>query len=133
MTYYPLGARFVPRPPDTANADIAQMVSMAAGRPLVLQEVGYPSSTRLSSSEGVQAEFATRVMAAWHAAGPKIPLLNWFALHDLTTEVCDTFTRYYALPGDANFAAYLCTLGLRRADDAPKPSWQAFIDAARAP
>jgi hypothetical protein len=133
MTYYPLGARFVPHPPDTANADIAQMVSMAAGRPLVLQEVGYPSSTRLSSSEGVQAEFATRVMAAWHAAGPKIPLLNWFALHDLTTDVCDTFTRYYALPGDANFAAYLCTLGLRRADGAPKPSWQAFIDAARAP
>lgn len=131
MTYYPLGPRFVPRPPSTAKPDIAQMLSVSSGRPLVLQEVGYPSATRLSSSEGTQGEFAAQVMAAWHAAGAQIPLLNWFALGDLTTEVCDTFTHYYALPGDANFAAYLCSLGLRRADGVPKASWQAFLNAAR--
>ena len=133
MTYYPLGPRFVPRPPSTAQPDIAQMLTIASGRPLVLQEVGYPSAARLSSSEGAQGEFATQVMAAWHAAGAKIPLLNWFALGDLTAEVCDTFTRYYALPGDANFAAYLCSLGLRRVDGVPKASWQAFLTAARTP
>lgn len=131
MTYYPLGPRFVPRPPATAGPDVAQMLSIASGRPLVLQEVGYPSAIRLSSSEGAQAEFATQVMAAWHAAGAKIPLLNWFALGDLTAELCDSFTRYYALPGDANFAAYLCSLGLRRSDGVPKASWSAFLAAAR--
>ena len=131
MTYYPLGPRFVPRPPSTAGPDIAQMLTIAAGRPLVLQEVGYPSATRLSSSESAQGQFATQVISAWHAAGPKIPLLNWFALGDLTAEVCDTFTRYYALPGDANFAAYLCSLGLRRVDGVPKASWPAFLTAAR--
>jgi hypothetical protein len=133
MTYYPLGPRFVPRPPSTAKPDIAQMLTIASGRPLVLQEVGYPSATRLSSSEGAQGEFATQVLAAWHAAGAQIPLLNWFALGDLTTEVCDTFTHYYALPGDANFSAYLCSLGLRRVDGVPKVSWQAFLTAARTP
>jgi hypothetical protein len=132
LTYYPLGPGFVPRPASTAGPDIAQMLQIAAGRPLVLQEVGYPSATRLSSSEGAQAEFATQVMSAWHAAGSKIPLLNWFALGDLTAQVCDSFTGYYSLPGDANFAAYLCSLGLRRVDGVPKASWQAFLDAARA-
>jgi hypothetical protein len=130
LTYYPLGARFVPRSPSTAKPDIAQMLQIAAGRPLVLQEVGYPSAARLSSSEGAQAEFATQVMAAWHAAGDRIPLLNWFALGDLTTDVCDTFTSYYQLPGDPNFSGYLCSLGLRRADGVPKYSWQSFVDAA---
>jgi hypothetical protein len=131
LTYYPLGARFVPRSPGTAKPDIAQMLQIAAGRPLVLQEVGYPSATRLSSSEDAQAQFATQVMAAWHAAGDRIPLLNWFALGDLTTDVCDTFTSYYQLPGDPNFSAYLCSLGLRRSDGVPKAAWQAFVDAAR--
>jgi hypothetical protein len=132
LTYYPLGARFVPRPPGTATADVAQMVSIAAGKPLVLQEVGYPSATRLSSSEDAQAQFATAVIAAWRAAGPKIPLLNWFALGDLTPQLCDSFTGYYNLPADANFSAYLCTLGLRRVDGTAKPAWSAFVAAARA-
>ncbi len=128
LTYYPLGPGFVPRPPSTARADLAEMVALAGARPLVLQEVGYPSDARLSSSEQAQATFVAEVLTAWRAAGAKVGLLNWFALHDLTPDLCDKLAGYYGLPKDPNFAAYLCSLGLRRADGTPKPAWQTLLD-----
>jgi hypothetical protein len=129
FTYYPLGDRFVPRPPDTAAADVDEMLRLAGGRPLLLQEVGYPSSAQLSSSEVAQAAFVRNVVEAWRRAGPRIPLLNWFALHDLTQAMCGQLGAYYGLPGQASFEAYLCSLGLRRVDGRPKLAWQALLDA----
>lgn len=131
FTYYPLGDRFVPRPPETATDDILEMVTLAQGRPVVIQEVGYPSAAQLSSSERSQAAFVTRVLDAWRRAGVRIPFLNWFALHDFTTAMCQQFGTYYGLPGDANFKAYLCSLGLRRVDGSPKLAWQAMMDDQR--
>jgi hypothetical protein len=129
FTYYPLGDRFVPRPPDTAAADVDEMLRLAGDRPLLLQEVGYPSSPQLASSEVAQAAFVRNVVAAWRRAGPRIPLLNWFALHDLTRAMCDQLGAYYGLPGQTSFEAYLCSLGLRRVDGTPKQAWQALLDA----
>jgi len=128
LTYYPLGPRFVPRPPSTAAPDLAAMLELAGDRPLVLQEVGYPSDPVLSSSEQRQAEFVTAILAAWKAAGARVPMLNWFALGDFTTQLCDQLTGYYGLGGDRNFGAYLCSLGLRRVDGTPKAGWQALLD-----
>ena len=127
LTYYPLGPRFVPRPPSTAGPDLAAMLEIAGDRPLVLQEVGYPSDPALSSSEQRQAEFVTAVLAAWKAAGSRVPMLNWFALHDFTLQLCGQLSGYYGLGGDRNFSAYLCSLGLRRVDGTPKPAWQTLL------
>jgi hypothetical protein len=127
LTYYPLGPRFVPRPPSTAAPDLAAMLEIAGDRPLVLQEVGYPSDPVLSSSEQRQAEFVTAILAAWKAAGSRVPMLNWFALHDFTPQLCAQLSGYYGLGGDRNFGAYLCSIGLRRVDGTPKPSWQALL------
>jgi len=133
LTYYPLGAQFMPRPPQTATTDIAQMVQLAAGRPLILQEVGYPASPILGSSEQAQADFVTAVYAAWQSAGPTaIPFLDFFLMHDLTAAQCDTLAMYYGLPNNANFKAYLCSLGLRNVDGTPKLGWQAFTAGAAA-
>ncbi|MEK9135704.1 MAG: hypothetical protein AAB393_01170, partial [Bacteroidota bacterium] len=41
LTYYPIGVDFFPRAPSVATAEISRMVSLARGRPLILQEVGY--------------------------------------------------------------------------------------------
>lgn len=132
FTYYPLGDRFVPRPPDTASRDIPEMVALAAGRPVVIQEVGYPSAGQLSSSEAAQASFVSRVIEAWRGVGAQVPFLNWFALHDFTPSLCQQLSAYYGLPGDANFRAYLCSLGLRRVDGTPKPAWQALLASRHA-
>lgn len=71
------------------------------------------------------------MLDAWRRAGVRIPFLNWFALHDFTTAMCQQFGTYYGLPGDANFKAYLCSLGLRRVDGSPKLAWQAMMDGQR--
>ncbi len=70
LTYYPLGARFSPRRPDSPITDLPKMVELAKKRPLILQEVGYPSSTELSSSEAMQAQFVTSVFRAWEECAP---------------------------------------------------------------
>jgi hypothetical protein len=129
MTYYPLGAHFAVRSPTSPLVDFRTMLSFTRGRPLVLQEVGYPSARRLNSSPTKQARFVRAVYRAWAQAGSRIPFLNFFLLHDLTRPTCEQLGRYYGL-SDENFLAYLCSLGLRRADGSPKPAWTAFVDGA---
>ncbi len=129
LTYYPLGANFVVRGANAPVGDFPQMVQLAKGRPVVLQEVGYPAAGQLSSSEQAQADFVNNVYAAWKAAGGSIPFLNFFLLHDLPPKMCDELAQYYGV-GGANFKAYLCSLGLRKVNGAPKAAWQAFSRGA---
>jgi hypothetical protein len=131
FTYYPLEAGFRARPPDAPHADFPRMVEMAGGRPVILQEVGYPSSEALGSSERAQAEFVEQAFLAWQSEAEHIPFLNYFLLHDLTAEMCSQLQDYYGLR-DAGFESFLCSLGLRQADGTPKEAWQTFLDAARA-
>jgi hypothetical protein len=108
------------------------MVTLARGKPLILQEVGYPSSAMLNSSEQKQAEFVANVFTAWQAAGDRIPFLSSFALHDFSPQICEDLAKYYDLPDDENFKAYLCSLGLRRANGTPKLARQSPVDSAAA-
>lgn len=129
VTYYPLGAAFTADNPDAPLTDFPTMVELAGGRPVVLQEVGYPSAELLNSSESEQAQFVRSVFAAWEAAGDSIPYLDFFLLHDLSDDFCSDLEAYYGL-SHPNFHAYLCTLGLRTADGTPKQAWDAFVEEA---
>ena len=131
LTYYPLQGDFQVRAPDAPVADFAAMVQAAAGKQVVLQEVGYPSGAANGSSEALQAQFATAALAQWRAHGAAMPFLSWFLLHDLDATTCDTLAQYYGLAGDPAFVSYLCTLGLRHDDDADKPAWDAFVAGAK--
>jgi len=132
LTYYPLGPRFIPRGPDAPMTDIPKMTALASRWPVVLQEVGYPSATVLSSSELNQARFVRSVFRAWNASAARIPFLNYFLLHDLPPQLCGQLAQYYGLPHDRNFQAFLCSLGLRYADGKPKSAWSALVKAAKA-
>lgn len=132
FTYYPLGPGFVPNSPQSPLTDFPTMLSLAGTKQVVLQEVGYPSSTVLSSSEGNQAEFVTQFFQAWQNSGQRIPLLSFSLLHDLTPTICAQANTYYQLPPDPAFQAYFCSLGLRHADDTEKPAWSAFTSGAAA-
>lgn len=131
LTYYPLGTRFIPRGPDAPMADVPKMAELASRWPVVLQEVGYPSSPVLSSSELRQAQFVSGVFRAWNASAARIPFLNYFLLHDLPPQLCEELAQYYGLPHDRNFKAFLCSLGLRYADGKPKSAWSALVKAAK--
>jgi hypothetical protein len=110
--------------------DFPLMLDIAGDRPLVLQEVGYPSAESLGSSEQKQADFITNVFAAWDQAGSKIPFLSIFALGDLSDDLMNQLGAYYGLAQDTNFLDYLRTLGLRQVDGTPKLAWQTFLDEA---
>lgn len=129
-TFYPLGAGFRPTGPDAATTALAEMVALAGGRPVVVQEIGYPSSTALGSSDADQAAFFANALDAWGVAGGAIPFLNIFALHDFPIATCDELAAYYGLPNDAAFKAFLCSLGLLRVDGTAKDAWQAVKGGA---
>jgi hypothetical protein len=131
LTYYPLGPDFHALGAQSPLTDFPRMLGLAGNRPLVLQEVGYPSSQILSSSEDQEAQFVTSVFQAWQSAGNQAEFLSYFLLHDFPASLCDSLAGYYNLPNDTNFKAYLCSVGLRRVDGTPKAAWQAFVDGAR--
>ena len=132
LTYYPLGPNFVPKPTSEVSADFAAMVTFAGATPLVLQEVGYPSSPVLTSSEQAQSDFVREMFDAWKANAASIPFVAFYTESDFTQAMCDAFVKYYGVPSDKHFSAYLCSAGLRRSNGAPKIGWQAFADGAAA-
>jgi hypothetical protein len=72
----------------------------------------------------------SNVYKAWAAAGDRVPFLTFFLLHDIPSQQCDDLTKYYGLPNNESFRAYLCTLGLRKADGKPRLAWSAFVEGA---
>jgi hypothetical protein len=131
ITYYPTHADFIVDLPAAPRTDFPEMVRLASGKPVILQEVGYPSSPMLQSSPDLQAEFVRQVFAAWSDAGPAIPFLNYVMEHDLNQDYCATRPDYYGLPDrSGHFAAYFCTLGLMTVDGAEKPGWNPFLHGA---
>ncbi len=130
VTYYPLGAAFMTDNPDAPLTDFPNMIQLADGLPVVLQEVGYPSAALLDGSEAEQAQFIHSVFAAWRSVGDAIPFLDVFMLHDVTEQMCSDLEGYYGL-SHPNFHAYLCTLGLRAADGTPKLAWDVFAEEAQ--
>lgn len=131
-TYYPLRGDFQVQEPQAPLADFPTMLSLAGGKPVVLQEVGFPSDPLNGSSEALAAAFVSNALTAWRAAGAGMPFLGYFLEHDLDNDTCELLQSYYALPS-RTFKAYLCSLGLRRMDGSPKPSWDRFVAGARTP
>lgn len=134
FTYYPLGAGFVPMAPDRPATDLPAMVALAGGRPVVVQEFGYPAdAATLGSSEAAQAAFITSGLTTWASLGvARMPFLNVFLLHDFDAGTVTTLATYYGLPTDPGFKAYLGSLGLRRNDGTPKQAWGALVAGAAA-
>lgn len=128
-TYYPLQGDFSVQPPTAAAADIPALLSVVTDRPWVFQEVGYPASTIGGSSEAMQAEFVRQVFATWRDANGRIPFLNWFLLHDFSTELVDQFVGYYGV-NNPNFRAYLDSLGLRNRNNTDKQAWTVLLQEA---
>lgn len=127
MTYYLTDASFMVRgPPDTVLADLDIMVAQAAGKPLVLQEIGYPSSSVIGGSEARQAQFVEQVFTKWQSIGADtLPFLAFFKRKDWNTAFCDTLTGQLS-PNP--FWEFMCSLGFTNNDLSLKPAWTTLID-----
>ena len=133
MTYYPVDGEFVARGPDAPLTDFPRMIASTKGRPVVLREVGFPTSHILNGSEEKQAEFIGHVFEAWKGTNGRMPFLSYFALHDLSEQIGKSMLGYYNAPPSAiKMKEFLCSLGLRKADGTPKLGWKAFVEGAKA-
>ncbi|MAR90501.1 MAG: hypothetical protein CML06_06430 [Pseudomonadales bacterium] len=130
-TYYPLQADFTVRPPAAPAADFPALLALVPDKPWVLQEVGYPASPISQSSEALQAEFVRQVFSTWGQYQDRIRFLNFFLLHDFSSELVDSFMVYYGV-NEPTFRAYLDSLGLRNADDTDKAAWPVLVEEAAA-
>lgn len=124
LTYYPLRDGYRPRSPRAPLTDLPRMVRLAHGRPVVLQEAGYPSAARLHSSPSAQARFVRNLFAAWHRHPRAIPLVSFYTLFDLPATACRR-------QDELDQMAFLCSLGLRTSDGRAKPAWNAFTAGVR--
>lgn len=123
-TYYGNGSAFVALQPAAGSQALRDMVTLAAGKPVIVQEFGQSSSTVNGGSEDLQARFLATSLATWSSLGANaIPFFSQFALHDFPPALCDELLTYYGTGPNTPFREYLCYLGLRRQDRSAKPAW----------
>jgi hypothetical protein len=131
MNYYPLNPDYSPRDPSVVAGDFAKILAVSPNKPILLQEVGFPTSTALGSSEQLQAQFVQNVFSEWLKAGDKIPYLNFFLLHDAALQACQQIATQFGV-SDPNFVLFFCSLGLRNSDGTDKQAWPALKNVAQA-
>jgi hypothetical protein len=119
LSYYPLKPDFTVQDPEVVAGDFDRMARLAAGKPVVMTEVGYPSGPVCKSSEAKQAEFVRNVFRAWDAHAAQIPFLAFSWQTDISKEAVEGFARYYGVNAAA-FKEYLLTLGLRHREGSGK-------------
>ena len=131
FTYYPLNADFTFQDPARAGADIDGLVQAAAGKLVLMQEIGYASAAQVNSSEDRQAQFLTNVFQALRRNRNRIIAANFVWMSDLPQSVVEDLGKYYGQSQADRFKAFLGSLGYWDRDGRPKKAWSVF--AAEAP
>lgn len=124
ITWYPMDTAFHFATPDAALGDLKEMAAMANG-PWELSEVGYPSHGCGASSPQTQAQFHAGLSVA-AASDPDLRLLQRVWSHDISPPEVAAYADYYQTDAKC-FTAFLASLGLRTAQDNPKPAFEALI------
>jgi hypothetical protein len=115
--------------PDAARAELEKLV-IEAGKPVVLQQVSYPSSSLIGGSEQMQAQWLQELFGLVATRRASIPWVAVHALHDPSPARCLSQAQAQGLPGSAEVYAYWCSTGLRARDGTPKAGFEAFVAGA---
>lgn len=116
ITYYPV-IDLKPLTFSESADHLRQILALAKGKPVVVQEMGMPSGQGLGLSEEKQAEFFTTALPLFLSA-QQIQAVFVFAMYDISPKACDNFLVYYGANvwpqnyQDA-FKDFLCTLGIK--------------------
>ena len=130
LTYYPLTPDFTLRDIGDVDGDFARMLAAAGRKPILLQEVGCPSSSLNRSSEQKQAALFAKVFDSLEAHPGRFLAVNFFLMSDLPDSLVATFAQYYGLPNVDRFKAFLKSLGMFDSQGTPKASWGTFRQRA---
>jgi hypothetical protein len=126
FTYYPLNPDFTMQSPNVVFDDIRRMVEVVPNRPVIIQEIGYASSVALRSSNEQQARFVENAFEALKQHEGQVLAATFLFMSDLSKSTVDALAKYYKLPKNSNFKAYLETLGFFDSKARAKPAWDVF-------
>jgi hypothetical protein len=126
LTYAPLEADFSVKDPSVVPADFEKMMQRAAGRKILLQEIGYPSSSVVNSSQAKQAEFYRLAFQQLDRNPQAFAAVNWMVLGDLSDSVTKQYSQFYGLKNVAKFEAVLQTMGMFDTHGQAKKSWDVY-------
>jgi len=131
FTLYPIGPDFRPMPPAEWPKSLRKALAAAGTRPVIIQELGLPSSPVVDSSPKLQADFVRAMMHELERGGDQIRLVSFFMSVDFGRAFLDVLSKYYGLD-DARFREFLGSLGFKDAQGKARPAWWEFVRAARA-
>jgi hypothetical protein len=117
------------RDPANVPFDIADMIAAAAGKELLLNETGYPSSVGSGSSPALQQAFYANTLATLGAASGKVAAANFAFLSDLPPSMVSSLGASYGIAATLwmNWAG---SLGLIDPNGIAKPGLQTFYTNA---
>jgi len=130
INYYPINRDFTFRDPSTCGRELQNIIAAATGHPIVFQEMGYPSSAKLGSSEDKQGQFLDAVLHVLAANAGRVQAASFNWRGDLPDSVVHDLTSYYKLGNNDNFREFLATLGWFHQDNTPKKIWYVFQKGA---
>ncbi len=119
-------------PASAVAGAVDAMIGAAAGKPILLQGLAYPSAEVVGSSPEKQALF---FQTFFQALGPRraaFGLVEVFELHDLAKPACTAFAERQGESAIGPFASYLCSTGLHATGDQAKPAWLEVLAGASA-
>jgi hypothetical protein len=130
VSYYPLDATFEAEPPSLVGADLDALAAALtpdggdgqAGKPIVVQELGYPSATENGSSAAQQNAFYQALFQAIASRRDRFPFLTLNGLYDPPASVCQAEAGALGAPANTAAIASRCSLGLRTSDGTAKPA-----------
>ncbi|MBI3204101.1 MAG: hypothetical protein HYZ29_21375 [Myxococcales bacterium] len=136
-TYYPLDATFAARPPSVVAQDLDALESLSAGdaeppRPILLQEVGYPSAAANKSSPDQQKAFYQALTQALTTRRARFPFVSINGLNDRHPAACASEAAALGAPDGGAAVAARCSLGLRAAGPTDKPAMASVLEALAA-
>jgi hypothetical protein len=119
-------------PASEVASQLDKMIAAAAGKPILLQTVAYPSDLLAGSSPEKQSLFFDTF---WGALGPRrafFPWVNVAELHDLGPAACEAYAASQGELKDGKPAAFFCSLGLFTSAGEQKPAWSSVLQGTAA-
>lgn len=116
------------------NSNIMNLLSRRGSKPVLLYEIGMPTSGILGGSEQHQVNFVRDLSKIVRELGPSLIGLSYYQHRDDSYP----FVEQYIKAGFADFSPqqqrelieFFSSLGLKRSDGIPKPAWTDFIELA---
>jgi hypothetical protein len=111
-----------------------QWLHAAAGKPVLLSEIGLPSSPDAGSSEEMQVQRVEEIFDVVQSLSrEECEGVVWLAVNDWDRERMREWVakQFPIFDGAQTFLGFLTSLGLRRADGTAKPAYDAWARLAR--